>query len=401
MCSAHCPAWRTIASFPRWYAASSGARVLFFWFSYRHGTWAALRDRELGLGEGLNVFDCGVRSHFAEEETGRSDVDQGQLGDNVVDDFDTGERQRALFQDFALVIAGGVLHGDEDALGAGDQVHGAAHAFQHFAGNGPVGEIALFVNLQRAENGEVHVAAANHAKGIGGGKITGAGKLGDGFLPCIDEIGIDFGFQRIRANAEHAVLRLQHHFNAFGNIIGDERGHADAEIDVEAIAQFLRDAAGNAFAFLFVSEHWSAFAHRSALDFFLVVGALEDGVYEDAGGVDLVGRELAEFDELLYFSDHVIGGGGHHGIEVARSLAVDKIAPAIAFPGLDESEVAPQSALKDVVAAAEFAGFLSFGDHGAVAGGRVKSRNARASRTDALGESALRIQLDLDFTAQH
>src|SRR5260370_451772 len=186
--------------------------------------------------------------------TGVEVVDQGQLGDNVVDDFDAGERQRALFQDFALVIAGGVLHGDEDALGAGDQVHGAAHAFKHFSGNGPVGEIALFVDLQCAKDGEVDVAAANHAKGIGGGKITGAGKLGDGFLPCLDEIGIDFGFQRIRANAEHAVLRLQDDFDSLGDVIRNQRGHADAEIDVEAIAQFLRDAAGNAFAFLVVDE---------------------------------------------------------------------------------------------------------------------------------------------------
>src|SRR6266852_375107 len=257
MCSAHCPAWRTIASFPRWYAASSGARVLFFWFSCRHGTWAALREQELGLGEGLNVFDCGVRSNFAEEETGWSDVDQGQLGDDVVDDFHAGERQRAPFQDLGLVVAGGVLHGDEDALRAGDQVHGAAHAFQHFAGNGPVGEIALFIDLQRAEYGEVDVAAANHAKGIGGGKITGARKLGDGFLARVDEIRIDFGFERIRANAEHAVFRLQHDLNAFGDVIGNQRGHADAEIDVEAIAKFLRNAAGDAFAFLFVGQrHW-------------------------------------------------------------------------------------------------------------------------------------------------
>src|SRR6266852_2529014 len=401
MCSAHCPAWRTIASFPRWYAASSGARVLFFWFSCRHGTWAALRERELGLGEGLNVFDCGVRSNFAEEETGRSDIDQGQLGDNVVDDFDAGERQRALFQDFALVIAGGVLHGDENALGAGDQVHGTAHAFQHFAGDGPVGEIALCVDLQRAKDGEVHVAAANHSKGIGRRKITGAGKLGDGFLPCIDEIGIDFGFERIGTNAKHAVFRLQHHFNAFGNIIGDERGHADAEIDVEAIAQFLRDAAGNAFAFLFVSEHWSAFAHRSALDFFLVVGALEDGVDEDAGGVDLVGRQLAEFDELLDFSDYVIGGRGHHGIEVARGLAIDEIAPAIAFPGFDEREVPTQPALQNVVAAVELAGFFSFGNQGAVAGRCVEGGDTSATGANALGESALRIQLDLHFAAEH
>src|SRR6267143_6224203 len=73
----------------------------------------------------------------------------------------------------------------------------------------------------------------------------------------------------------------------------------------------------------------SCFPHGAALDFLFVVRALEDGVYEDAGGVDLVRRELAEIDELLDFGDHVVSGGGHHGIEVARGFSVDEIAPAI------------------------------------------------------------------------
>src|SRR5260370_4586934 len=104
MCSGHSPAWRTIASFPRWYAASSGARVLFFWFSCRHGTWAALREQELGLGEGLNVFDCGVRSNFAEEESGPNDNHQGHLGDDVSHAFDHSNGPHTRFSDSATVV---------------------------------------------------------------------------------------------------------------------------------------------------------------------------------------------------------------------------------------------------------------------------------------------------------
>src|SRR6266849_870004 len=140
----------------------------------------------------------------------------------------------------------------------------------------------------------------------------------------------------------------------------------------------------------------SFFPYGAAFDFLFVVGALEDGVYEDAGGVDLVGRELAELDELFYFGDYVVGGGGHHGIEVARSFSVDEIAPAIALPRFDESEVATKPTLEDVMAALEFSGFFSFGNHGAVPGGRVEGRDASTASANALGESALRIQLDLD-----
>jgi len=85
----------------------------------------------------------------------RRDVDEREFCDDVIDYFDAGERQGALLQDFGLVVAGGVFHGDEDALGTRDEVHRAAHAFQHFAGDGPVGKRALFIHLQRAEDGEV------------------------------------------------------------------------------------------------------------------------------------------------------------------------------------------------------------------------------------------------------
>src|SRR5712672_246582 len=143
----------------------------------------------------------------------------------------------------------------------------------------------------------------------------------------------------------------------------------------------------------------SLFPHGAALDFLFVVRPLEDGVDENAGGVNLIGRKLAKLDELFDFGDYVIGGGGHHGIEIARSFSVDEIAPAIALPGFDESEVTAQGALENVMAAVEFTRFFAFGDHSAVSGGRVEGGNASSARSDAFGKSALRIQLDLHFAA--
>src|SRR3984893_280976 len=133
----------------------------------------------------------------------------------------------------------------------------------------------------------------------------------------------------------------------------------------------------------------SFFPYGAALDLFFVVRAFEDGVDEDAGGVDLVGRQLAELDELLDFGDYVIGGGGHHGIEVARGFAVDEIAPAIAFPGFDEGEVTAQAALENVVAAVEFARLLALGNYRAEARRSVEGGNPGATGANALRESAL------------
>src|SRR5258708_14603601 len=202
----------------------------------------------------MDVLESGVRGELAEEKARGSNVNDGELGDDVVDDFDAREWEGAFFKDFRFVVSRGVLHGNEDALGAGHQVHRAAHAFEHFAGNGPVRERSLFVDLQRAENREIDVATANHGKRIGGRKISSAWQLSDGFFARVDEVGIDFGFERIRANAEHAVFGLQDDVHSFRDVVGDKRGHADAEIDVVAIAEFEGDAAGDAFAFLIVSQ---------------------------------------------------------------------------------------------------------------------------------------------------
>ena len=54
-----------------------------------------------------------------------------------------GQRQGAPLEDLGLAVLGGVVHDHDDALDAGDQVHRAAHALHHLAGDHPVGEVAL------------------------------------------------------------------------------------------------------------------------------------------------------------------------------------------------------------------------------------------------------------------
>src|SRR6267378_1595112 len=138
----------------------------------------------------------------------------------------------------------------------------------------------------------------------------------------------------------------------------------------------------------------------TALDALFVFGSLENRVDKNAGSVNLVWVELAEVDEFFDFGNDVIGGGGHHGIEIARGLAIDEIAPAIAFPCFDEREIAAEGAFEDVLAAVEFARFLVVGDHGAVARGGVERGDAGTSRAEALAQRALRIQLHLQLATE-
>src|SRR2546421_3511144 len=139
----------------------------------------------------------------------------------------------------------------------------------------------------------------------------------------------------------------------------------------------------------------------AAFDSLFVVRTLEDGVDEDAGSMNLIGVELAEFHELFDFGDHIVGSGGHHGIEVARGLAVDEIAPAVTFPSFDEGEIASDGALHDVLAAVEFASFFSVSHHGAVSRGRVERGYAGATGAEALAEGALWIQFHLQCPAEN
>ena len=154
----------------------------------------------------------------------------------MVNDFDAGQRQRTFLQNFGLVVASRMFHGHEDAFRACHKIHRAAHAFQHFPWDRPVRERSLFIDLQRAENGEIDVAAADHGKRISGGKITGAAEFANRFFAGVDQVGIDFGIERIGADAEHAIFRVQDYFHAFGHIVGDQRGHPDSEVDVVTVA---------------------------------------------------------------------------------------------------------------------------------------------------------------------
>ena len=95
-----------------------------------------------------------------------------------------------------------------------------------------------------------------------------------------------------------------------------------------------------------------------------------------------------------------LAGGRHHRIEVARGLAVDEIALGVALPGIDDREVGDEAALHDVALAVELALLLALGDHGAGAGRGEEGRNAGAAGADALGQRALRVELDLELAGE-
>ena len=67
-------------------------------------------------------------------------------------------------------------------------------------------------------------------------------------LPALIRSGSSRPRQRIRPNSEHPVLRLQHHLHARWNMVRNQSWHANAQVHIEAIAQFECRASHNAFA---------------------------------------------------------------------------------------------------------------------------------------------------------
>ena len=187
---------------------------------------------------------------------------------------------------------------------------------------------------------------------------------------------------------------MQRDLDAGRQAVGDERRHADAEIDVIAVAQVARDAAHDAIALIHCGSS-VRFSMR-----FSYGRPLDQPLHEDARCVDAVRLERAGVDQLLDLGDGVARRGGHHRIEVARRLAIHEVAGAIALPRLDEREVGMERRLEDVGAAVDDAALLAFGDQRAGAGRREEPADAGAGGAHPLGERALRHELDFDLLLQ-
>ena len=103
---------------------------------------------------------------------------------------------------------------------------------------------------------------------------------------------------------------------------------------------------------------------------------------------------------MLDLGDGELARGRHHRIEVARGLPVDEVAFRVALPGVDEREVGDEAALHQIGLVVEVAGLLAFRDDRADAGAGEEGGDAGAARADALGQRALRVELELELARQ-
>src|SRR5579862_1859081 len=201
-------------------------------------------------------------------------------------------------------------------------------------------------------------------------------------------------------------------------MIGNQRRHADSEIDVESVAQFARDAVHNSVALLDIFARFIRFRrhkspknfnrirgstglfHRAFFDSALIQFTLKNSFHVDRGRMDRIAIKVSRLDQMFNFSDSHLRRGRHDGVKIARRLAIDKVSHAVAFPGFYEGEIGGESALHHVNAAVEFARFFSIGNDRAYAGGSEERRNSCARGANALRKSPLRHEIELHLAGE-
>ena len=116
--------------------------------------------------------------------------------------------------------------------------------------------------------------------------------------------------------------------------------------------------------------------------------------------MDEVRVERSGRNDLFDLHDADPAAHGRGRIEVPRGLAEDAVAGFIGFPGFHDGQVGEDALFHDVGLAVEVLVLLALGDHGADAGLGIESGDARAAGAHAFGQGALRVELDLEFSAQ-
>src|SRR5690606_31450688 len=141
-------------------------------------------------------------------------------------------------------------------------------------------------------------------------------------------------------------------------------------------------------------------AHGALLDALLGVRVVHDAVDVDARQVHVVRVDVADLHDLLHLGDADLAGHGADRVEVACRLAEHQVAGLVRLPCLDQCDVGDQRGLHDVVLAVELAGFLALRHNGAVAGRGEEGRDAGTAGAQALGQRALRVELQLQLAGQ-
>src|SRR5690606_11769822 len=87
----------------------------------------------------------------------------------------------------------------------------------------------------------------------------------DRLLAGVDQVIVFLALGGRRTHAQHAVLGVQDDFAAGRQVVGHQRGQADAQVDVGALGDVLRDAGGDLVAVQFAAHCCSLAAGAASI----------------------------------------------------------------------------------------------------------------------------------------
>lgn len=320
-----------------------------------------------------------------------------------------------------------MLHGDNDLGGAGvaDKIHGTAETLdltrQH-----PVRKVTGGADLHGTQDSKVDAATADHAEALLAAKDGGTGLERDRLLARVDEVGIFLALLGIGSQTQNAVLGLELDLNLGANEARSEHRHADAEVGVHAVLELLGGTSDNE---LTLGGSVAAAERLLGIGVVLILGegvllnvllggALDDSFDIDTGQVDGLRGDLTRLNNVLSLDNGHLGVATHGAVEVVGGETELAVSELVSLVGLDKSVVTGNALLEEVGLSIEDLDVLGVGKlvggaiglvpereftglhDSAEGGGGVEGGNALAASSAALGEGALRGELELDLTGK-
>src|SRR5256885_428759 len=176
---------------------------------------------ERHAGQALQLFERKALDHFDDLEPVGLHVDHREVSIDPVDTARARQGVGAALDDLALAALGEMLHHHQNLLRAHREIHRAAHGRDRVCAAGvPVGEVAGHRYLERPQNAEIEVSAADHAEGVGMVKISPARQKRYRLLSGVDEIFVFFAGCGFRPDTEDAVLAVENDLAASWQAVG-------------------------------------------------------------------------------------------------------------------------------------------------------------------------------------
>ncbi len=182
------------------------------------------------------------------------------------------------------------------------------------------------------------------------------------------------------------------------NVVGNQGRHADAEIGVHAVREFLADSFGLPLAGRSKALDRHLAGQGALLNRFFEIGADQNTIDVVSGNMDLMRIKLADLDHFFDLGNSNAPGLGAGGVEVVGGVAEDQVAGLVGLPGLDDGQVGDNALFKHIFLAVKGLNRFVLRQHRTKAGAGEKCRDTGAAGPQLFCQGALGGQFQFQLT---